>query len=190
MAANLTYSIQSPWCKDWLLICVPIIVGFITAGGALGAVYLKGYLDDRTERKKARIDAYQGFLDAFSGNRTEHELYGKEIELYNIFLIQSGDYLKAALKVIEFGNIPLPESKLLHLPQILPTPDQIRKSRDWERNIQSLNDLINLILELRYTTKLDQSKKVSYLEVARKTGMEEFGQIILDFLGLRATPDK
>ena len=167
--------------SNWLNIGAVLLA----LGGALGSV-LKSNLEIRSKRKKALVDAYQEFLDAFS-KPMPCSHHGRTLEPeclnYELFLAYSGDYLKAALKVIEFEKIiVLPQPKRLHLPSHTLDADTLTGREYWERDINSLNMLIQLILELRYTRELGQNDKIGYMEKVRELGIEEFGELLLESL--------
>jgi len=166
-----------------------IIVGASALGGAVtGIITLIAIsLNNRNEKIKRmeeniqrvhenKKQVYQEFIDVFSTNILISSTRKD-------FLLQSSALLKAALKAAEFGNPYLLTTITLSLTtQVL----------SGNRTIQSLNDLIRLILEIRsasfqqtesteYGQRFD-NERLKLMGQARKIGSENFSELFLKYL--------
>lgn len=186
---NLIGNMVTSSQPNYIPVLTQLVIGVVTVGGTLGAVLLANRIAEKNkslEKDAKEIDckkrAYQYFLDAFSTNLMSSDR--------DEFLIRSGAYMGAALRAVEFGNVSLPEAITLHLTTTglgstppLPTGD---------RKIQSLSDLIKVILEIRYATFMSEAGfgpdadfdigRQQLMGQARKIGAENFGELLLNYL--------
>lgn len=181
VAANI--SLLQPTKTDYLPLWTQVITTVLTAGVTLGGVYLNQYLNNKAaenkrveEEKETRAEsqknACQTFLDVFSkpipfyyykwddNPAIMSEIMGKIDDL-------SSTQLKAALDVIGFWDV------------VLPTPVEYRFLH---RTIKSLNDIVETLLELRFSEKFGNSQKIEGLSALREIVSGEFSPIILKSL--------
>jgi hypothetical protein len=169
---------------------VPIISGLIGAA----AVWIGGLINGcityrRDEKRRVREEKQkcleaQNFLDVFSRPMFGHIDSAISVEW-------SGTYLKAALDAIKFGDVRLSERvNLEEYAHSVYDIDAVNVFEAFNRNnvyeweIQSLADIIKILLKLRYGKPSPNYDLDRFWEIKLigKIGIEEFGSKFLEYL--------
>lgn len=152
----------------------------MTALVTLGGVYLNQHFNNKTVEKKHEEDekekrlesqkiAYQNFLNVFSKTEPNEGINKIELDDY------SGKLLKAALDVIEFGDVILPTPKRV-------TAKDVTDNVIIDRTIKSLSDIVESLIKVRYNYGLlDHIRLEGFLSI-RQLASEEFSPILLKYL--------
>ena len=174
---------------------VPIISGLIGATAVWAGGLIKDWITYRREEKRrvreekrrsleAQKIEYQNFLDVFS--RPMHGRIDSAISVE-----WSGTYLKAALDAIKFGDIRLSErvnleeyAHSVYEIDAVSVFEAFNRDNVYEWEIQSLEDIIKILLKLRYGRPGPNSDTARFWEIKLigKIGIEEFGSKFLEYL--------
>ena len=209
LAANV--SLMQPSKTDYLPLITQIITTLLTIAATLGGVYYAQYLLAQSEAKKHAEDemeswinnqkeALQEFLDVFSRpmpdtpvlldlNMLDRPYEGPDMRTFVEF---SSAILKAALRVIEFGDVSLSRSVDIKTYVELVFGESSTGIYDYNWKIESLNDVIKILLTLRYVSEpqsgdykvrhINHVKRVNGIELIRRICIEEFSSMFLQFL--------